>query len=196
MLLRSISPELIDRVEVVVEAGAAEQTVTPKREGMNGPAWHTRPAVLLKAEEIRLKGDDVRPCAPVSDCSIEPLPIFRFVDLVFETLQRLYGEEIQLPIVGLLSECETEALEIVGRVAPLVICDQPAIHKLEGHPARTDAQRALIPERIKTQGVPEIQFRIGLDEFELVHIAVIPRVVAAISPRILALQGKTEWVAN
>ena len=185
MTFGTVAAEFADRREVVIPAAGADIAVGAQTGRVDVPGGDAGAGCLLKAEEIGLQGDDLRPATPVADGGVEPLTVARFIPLVGQALERLHGEQVELPVIALLTELQAQALEVVGGVAPLVVAKQAAVEVFERQATRAQAQRPGVAAGVAAEQVGEVQLGPELDEFELVDVAAVAGEAAAIAACVL-----------
>ena len=187
-------PELADHRQIVVETGPPDAAVSAQARRVDHASDRIRRLGLVQPQIEGLQGHDLRPASPVSDQGVDPAAVDRFVPLVFLAFERLDGQQVEAPIIRVLTDRAAEAEEGVGGVAPLVVPDQAAVQELEILDAVTQAEGPLVAARVGGQQFVEIQFGLQPDHLELVPVPVVPRVVAVMAPRILHLEREAEGV--
>jgi hypothetical protein len=149
---------------------------------------------LIQAEIERFEGYYVGPTTPMTDGSPEPLAVRGAVRIVQQTVKRLDGEQVELPIVRLLTEDAMPATEGIGGVTPLIITDQTPIQELEVMVAEAQGDRARVAQGVSRQQSVEAKLGVEADELQFIHVAIIQRVRAVVTMRVLELDGEAERI--
>ena len=74
-----------------------------------------------------LQSHKLRPSPPVPHCRENPDGIRGAVAFILKPLERLDGQQIERPVVGVLPDRRVEPLKSVGGVAPLVVGDDTPV---------------------------------------------------------------------
>src|SRR5687768_1247620 len=114
-------------------------------------------AILRKAHVVWLDGDEVRPFAPMPDCTVEPLILYAFVEFSYEASDWLVCPQIDFPVIGLLPQVDAKAFKGVGRIAPLVTADETPIQRFIRHATDPQPEGALLFQVIFAQCGLEVE---------------------------------------
>ena len=85
-----------------------------------------RIAILLAAQKIGLDRRIFRPAADAEHAAVDPVLPVRSVELIWIANHRPHQEIVDVPVIVLLADLDAKAVEIVGRVAELILGDQSA----------------------------------------------------------------------
>ena len=192
--------ELLVDVEVIVEIAEHAIDAQARRIGLamrlQRGGGIQLVAILRAAEEIGLHRRIFGELAETEDAAVNPVLPVRPVELIGIADHGPHQEVVEVPVIVLLADLDAKAVEIIGRIAELVLRDEAPVEQLQMEAAGAHGQRTIVAARILAEGVLEIELAIGRDEIGLIDLLSLIFIDAVEGARVLELDDGAEGIEN